>query len=695
MSQPQPTRSEIYERIKASSKQEVILEEMQRLGFWPKDQGQPQLAAAHIQREGDLQRELAELRQQIALRQDPERALRQMRKERMQQALARREETKRRQAQERHDRAQAWHAKRATHVGYLGPGISAALQAPQPDGAAPVGAAPVGAAQEPQQGKARERRQADPKRLARHGLPPLEHAAQLAQAMGITVAELRFLSFHREVARTHHYHAFTLPKKTGGERLISAPMPRLKRAQYWVLDNILARVPAHDAAHGFLAGRSIVSNAAPHAGCDVVINLDVKDFFPSIAFGRIKGVFRQLGYGEAIATILALLCSENRAQAWMVDGEKLFVGGKARERVLPQGAPTSPMLTNLLCRRLDRRLRGLAGQLGFTYTRYADDLTFSASGQAARDHVGRLLGRVRWILRDEGFTPHPDKEHVMRKGRRQEVTGLVVNGTRPGASREMRRRLRAALHRATQNTAPTQPSVPARAAHWQGHPARPSQLLGLAQFVHQVDPAQGRPLLAQARQLTRSPIDRANEALREASRQDRVATSAQPPSATSFRQRAATGQAPVLASGTPWWQPGAPAAPVVEKTDQQRREERQQQRLQQRQAAHAQAAATAETAAAAPIAPADTGHLQTPDAAPDESPSPAPQGSPLRGLLTYWAQIAVCFVLGTVFQARMITVVGIVLTILLKYRRLQRWDVFAGAMVLAVLIGLGLRHVPG
>ncbi|MBA4006978.1 MAG: RNA-dependent DNA polymerase, partial [Delftia sp.] len=316
MSQPQPTRAEIYERIKASSKQEVILDEMQRLGFWPKGEGQPQLAAAHIQREGELQRELAELRQQIAVRQNPERALRQMRKERMQKALAQREETKRRQAQERHDKALAWHAKRATHVGYLGPGVSAALQGPQ------AGEAPPAAG---------ERRQADPQRLARHGLPELADAAQLADAMGINVAELRFLGFHREVARTHHYHSFTLPKKTGGERLISAPMPRLKRAQYWVLDNILAKVPAHDAAHGFLAGRSIVSNAAPHAGHDVVINLDVKDFFPSIAFGRIKGVFRHLGYGEAIATLLALLCSENRAQAWQVDGEKLFVGGKARE----------------------------------------------------------------------------------------------------------------------------------------------------------------------------------------------------------------------------------------------------------------------------------------------------------------------------------------------------------------------------
>ncbi|EZP52081.1 reverse transcriptase family protein [Delftia sp. RIT313] len=656
MSQPQPTRAEIYERIKASSKQEVILDEMQRLGFWPKGEGQPQLAAAHIQREGELQRELAELRQQIAVRQNPERALRQMRKERMQKALAQREETKRRQAQERHDKALAWHAKRATHAGYLGPGVSAALQGPQ------AGEAPPAAG---------ERRQADPQRLARHGLPELADAAQLADAMGITVAELRFLGFHREVARTHHYHSFTLPKKTGGERLISAPMPRLKRAQYWVLDNILAKVPAHDAAHGFLAGRSIVSNAAPHAGHDVVINLDVKDFFPSIAFGRIKGVFRHLGYGEAMATLLALLCSENRAQAWQVDGEKLFVGGKARERVLPQGAPTSPMLTNLLCRRLDRRLLGLARQLGFVYTRYADDLTFSASGEAARDNVGRLLGRVRWILRDEGFTPHPDKERVIRKGRRQEVTGLVVNADKPGVSRETRRRLRAALHRATQASA-------GKPAHWQGQAAQPSQLLGLAQFVYQVDPVQGGPLLGQARQLTRSPIDRANDALLQASRQDRAAARAQPHASAQFRRLAASGQAPALASGKTWWQPAEPAAPVIEKTDQQRRE----QRLQEREAARAQAAAAARPA------------VDTPQQQPAQAPSPdaqAPGPSPMPGLLTYWTQIVICFLLGTVFQARLITLIGIVLVLLLRYRRIRRWDVFAAAMVVAVLLGLGLR----
>jgi hypothetical protein len=303
--------------------------------------------------------------------------------------------------------------------------------------------------------------------------------------------------------------------------------------------------------------------------------------------------------------------------------------------------------------------------MGLVDTRYADDLSFSASGEAARDNVGRLLGRVRWILRDEGFTPHPDKERVMRKGRRQEVTGLVVNGEQPGVSRETRRRLRAALHRATQ-------ASPGKPAHWQGQAAQPSQLLGLAQFVHQVAPAQGGALLAQARQLQRSPVERVNDALREAGRQDRAAARARPASAQ-FRQRAASGQAPVLASGEPWWQPAQPAAPVLEQTDQQRREQRQQ----ARQAARPQPAAATEPAPQAAAAPVTA--------------PPATEKTPLPGLLAYWVQIVICFVLGTVFQARLITLIGIVLVVILRYRRIRRWDVFAGAMVVAVLLGLGLR----
>lgn len=674
MSTPQPTRAQIYERIKAASKQEVVLEEMQRMGFWPQDEGQPKLAAELIQREGELQRELQTLRNQFSARKDPERALRAMRKQRMQEAREQREATKRKQAQQRHDKALAWHSQRATHIGYLGPGISAGLQTPA-QAEAVAKSAPE-----------RQRTGPDVARLACHGLPQLTSGAQLAEAMGVSVAELRFLSFHREVARSHHYHSFTLPKKTGGERLISAPMPRLKRAQYWVLDQVLAKIPAHQAAHGFLAGRSIISNAQPHTGQDVVINLDVKDFFPSIAFGRIKGVFRQLGYGESVASVLALLCSENRAQAWQVDGERLFIGGKARERVLPQGAPTSPMLTNLLCRRLDRRLQGLAAQLGFAYTRYADDLTFSASGEAAQERVGALLRRVRWIIRGEGFTPHPDKERVMRKGRRQEVTGLVVNGAVPSVSRQTRRQLRAALHRASQ-AAPVAGDAAAVVPHWHGQAVQPSQLLGLAQFVHQVDAKQGQALLASAQQLAAAPIARANLALADAAAQDRRAAV----SPLSFRQAAAAAQAPARANGQAWWQPEEKAAPVLEQTDQQRKEQRQQLRREAAAAQTPDAAWGRGEPQQGSGAARNSAYAAASNAVPGRPNDRDTTGKQLasRSVGRFGIQAALGFMLGASLNKPLIAVVAIVLAVALFYMRKQRWGIYVGLVLLATWLIMG------
>jgi len=114
-------------------------------------------------------------------------------------------------------------------------------------------------------------------------------------------------------------------------------MPRLKRAQYWVLDNILAKAPLHPAAHGFNTGRSIVSNATPHIGRAVVINVDLKEFFPSIALPRVKGVFKTLGYSEQVATVLALLSTESTTETVLVDGETFHVAHGPR--TLPQGRP--------------------------------------------------------------------------------------------------------------------------------------------------------------------------------------------------------------------------------------------------------------------------------------------------------------------------------------------------------------------
>lgn len=619
MSERVPTRAELLARIQASSKDAVVLAEMQRLGFWPAGSGSPTLEAALIEREVELTKALDGLHAELRVKGDPEAALRAMRKERMAQARERREATAQAREQRRFERAQRWHEARKTDAGYLGAGVSGGLQAPA----------------------------ADARTLAA-GLPPLASPLALAQAMGIALPELKFLCFHREVARTTHYRRFTLPKKTGGERTISAPMPRLKRAQYWVLDNVLAKVPLHAAAHGFVPGRGIVTNAAPHTGRAVVINLDLKDFFPSVTYPRIKGVFRALGYGEHVATTLALLCSENAADELEVDGERFFVGGKGRDRVLPQGAPTSPMLTNILCRRLDRRLQGLANQLGFTYTRYADDLTFSASPEAA-EQVGRLLRRVHHVLRDEGFTPHPDKQRVMRASSRQEVTGIVVN-EKPSVSRTERRRLRAALHTAQRKGLD--------AATWHGQPATRDTLVGYARFVQMVDARQGAALLPRALALPGAAIARS-------------------PFPVQFRRQAAKGDVPALASGA-WWQPAEPPAPTLALTAGQAKAARQERLNAERAARRADAEA------------ATVRESSTEEGVQAEEDTPAKPQPPIR-----WWALAIQFLIVVRIAAgqksALVLTLGIAWLVFSLVTRKTGWIRFVLAMICIIVIGSNLK----
>ncbi|MEZ4400657.1 MAG: reverse transcriptase family protein [Kofleriaceae bacterium] len=452
-------RQELYERIRASSKDEVILEEMIRLGFWPA-QGEPGVdPAGEIRERGELERRLAALRTEQARLHDIEAIKRALRKQRLEASRAKQRATKERRAEERLARAQAWAAAKATDIGYLGAGVSGGLQA----------------------------RQSDAAMLARHGVPALHTPAQVAAAMGLTVPQLRFLTFARTTSTVSHYRRFDVAKKTGGTRRISAPMPRLKAAQRWVLDHVLAKVAVHDAAHGFRAARSIVTNAAPHVGAGVVINVDLRDFFPTLTYPRIRGVFRGLGYSEAAATVFALLCSEPEVDEVELDGQAFFVASGVRR--LPQGAPTSPMITNIVCRRLDARLHGAATKLGFAYTRYADDLTFS--GPATAD-VGAMLDRVRLVTTAEGFVEHPDKTRVLRRGRRQEVTGVVVN-QQLGVDRATLRRFRALLFQIDKDG-------PAGKT-WGHSPDLFAAIIGFANYVHMVDPAKGAALATKAREL--------------------------------------------------------------------------------------------------------------------------------------------------------------------------------------------------
>ncbi len=280
--------------------------------------------------------------------------------------------------------------------------------------------------------------------LIRAGLPVLSTPAELARAIGLPVPRLRWLAFHAEVATRTHYVHFTVPKKSGGTRTLSAPHRTMSLAQRWIFEQIVSKLPAEPVAHGFLPGRSILTNAQPHAGHAVVVNLDLEGFFPSIGFPRVRKVFERVGYSPAVATILALICTECPRKTVILEGTTYHVA--TAPRGLPQGACTSPGLSNQVARRLDRRLTGLASKLGLTYTRYADDLTFSGD-EALESRVGYVMARVRHIAQEEGFTVNESKTRVLRRNTAQMVTGLVVND-RPGVRREEVRRLRAILHRA-------------------------------------------------------------------------------------------------------------------------------------------------------------------------------------------------------------------------------------------------------
>lgn len=447
-------KKKLYRRI-VRANPHLVLARMRLHGFWPANEGLPAAPPAEEAEQKAIEAELAKLRAGAATGTDAlEAALREERKRRWEESKARRAEKKKVRELRDAERRAAWATARQSLVAHAGEGVSGGLSGRTSDEAA----------------------------LRRRGLPVLHTEAELAAAIGIPLARLRWLTYHRGAAALVHYHRYGIPKKTGGIRAISAPKPALAEAQRWVLASVLSAIPTEPSAHGFVAGRSVLTNAAPHVGRAVVVNLDLKDFFPTLTFPRVKGLFASLGYGSAVATCLALLCTEPPRVELVLDERPLAVALGAR--VLPQGACTSPAITNLVCRRLDRRLAALSVRYGFAYSRYADDLTFS---RERGDGVGGLLAAVRSILLAEGFVEHPKKTHVMRRGRRQEVTGVTVN-TKTGVSREYVRRLRAILHNAARHGLASQ--------NRDGHPHFAAYLRGCVAWVSMVDASKRETLEA-------------------------------------------------------------------------------------------------------------------------------------------------------------------------------------------------------
>ena len=242
-------------------------------------------------------------------------------------------------------------------------------------------------------------------------------------------------AFTRHAYRDIHYHKFEIPKKSGGVRTIMAPTGKLKSLQSFLASFLTPYYVPRDSVHGFVPGRSVLTNAEKHVGKNYVLNIDLKDFFTSITSSMVSEGLRKIGVDKKVAEIIAAICTRMDAS-----------GDDLPMEALPQGAPTSPILSNFACASMDARLEGLARRFGLTYTRYADDMTFS-SYHSVYSKDSEFWKELRDIISQSGFTINEAKTRLLKRGSRQEVTGITVC-EKPNVSRRWLKNLRAAIYHA-------------------------------------------------------------------------------------------------------------------------------------------------------------------------------------------------------------------------------------------------------
>ncbi|WP_223179026.1 retron St85 family RNA-directed DNA polymerase [Paenibacillus sp. B2(2019)] len=235
--------------------------------------------------------------------------------------------------------------------------------------------------------------------LKNNGVPIIFDMQHLRRLLKLTESDFKRLYYARDL----QYRTIEIPKNNGsGTRTLSLPSIDLKYIQRWILDNILYNVHVHEYAIGFVTGKSTVLNASHHINQEYVLKMDIKDFFPTISGGRVYGLFKCLGYSSSVALTLTNFCIYQNS--------------------LPQGAPTSPYISNLVCRKLDQRLELLSRKRKLKYTRYADDMTISGGRK-----IKKTIPYVKQIIEEEGFRCNESKTKLIYKSNRQQITGIVVN----------------------------------------------------------------------------------------------------------------------------------------------------------------------------------------------------------------------------------------------------------------------------
>ena len=253
--------------------------------------------------------------------------------------------------------------------------------------------------------------------LLRQDMPVIFDLPHLCLLLGLDVSYLHSIVYGAD----KHYRNFLIRKKSGGVRELSAPHYTLKYVQTWIYENILSKVKVNYCAHGFCPKKSIVTNARVHVSNKYLLKLDLKDFFPSITQNQVINVFRSLGYSNHVAFYLGSICC--------VDGH------------LPQGAPTSPALSNIIAHHLDNRLLGVAKKMGYKYTRYADDLAFSGDliKPVFVQYVVRIISECHFIV-------NASKVKLYKGKGAKILTGVSLANGQIRVPREYRRKLEQELY---------------------------------------------------------------------------------------------------------------------------------------------------------------------------------------------------------------------------------------------------------
>lgn len=437
-------RAEYRKQVNEMGKKEFTLLKMQEYGFWPKNVPTPYERQENETKEEYEERKalveeynkiieeidklyeektqinlkFQELRKKYDETWDYEKIRKDISKSIMEESIKRRKERKEKRELEKKEKSEKWRKKREEEIVFIGKGYSSLLQD----------------------------KETDKERLISQNLPIIENDKDLAKFLEIEYSDLRRLAYHRDVVKVDNYNRYTIPKKKGGYRNIASPKPLLKKAQRKILDGILSKISVSECANGFLKGKSVVVGAECHKKSpDLLINMDLENFFPTINFKRVRGMFKGFGYSGYISSLLAMLCTYCERMEIEVKGEKRYV--KTTERILPQGSPASPMITNIICLNLDKRLNGVASLYNAYYTRYADDMSFSFPSDKDLN-VGKFMYFISKIIKEEGFNINQNKTKFLRKNNRQSITGIVINNEEIGVPRKWIRNFRATIYNA-------------------------------------------------------------------------------------------------------------------------------------------------------------------------------------------------------------------------------------------------------